>query len=73
MLELSKKLRALVFVHIVRPKLAKPDNDSRIMDCPLCGELLQYYEANGWLHLVDGDADCWGVLGYGKGPSPNND
>jgi hypothetical protein len=61
-----KKIKAWVFVHIVLPCLnafCKED----IIACPCCGELLQHYSENGYLHLADGDADCYGALGYGKG------
>lgn len=59
------ELKATVFVYLVRPYL-KP-NESGIRDCPCCGELLSYYDEQGWLHMQDGDADCYGALGYGKG------
>jgi hypothetical protein len=58
-----KRLKAWLFVHLVRPRLAPGD----IRECPMCGELLQWYDRDGWLHLADGDADCYGALGYGKG------
>jgi hypothetical protein len=45
-----------------------PANDKRIRDCPCCGDLLQFYDDCGWIHMVDGDADCYGALSYGKGP-----
>lgn len=59
-----KKVKARIFVHLIRPLLSEGD----IRTCPMCGELLQWYDSHGWLHLADGDADCWGALGYGKGP-----
>ena len=59
--------KAWVFVHIIRRLLKRGDNRS----CPMCGQLLQFYDDYGWLHMADGDADCYGALGYGKGRSSN--
>ena len=60
------KIKAAIFVYVIRPWLAKADSGD-VRDCPVCGELLQFYPRDGWLHLADGDADCYGALGYGKG------
>jgi hypothetical protein len=62
---LIQKIKATLFVHAIRPFLK--ENENRIMKCPVCGDLLQWYDDYGWLHLVDGDADCYGALSYGKG------
>ena len=59
-----ERMKAAIFVYVVRPML--PPGDVR--DCPCCGELLEWYDDYGWLHLADGDADCYGALAYGKGP-----
>ena len=59
-----KKIKAWLFVYAIRPFLKPGD----IRDCPVCGELLSYYDSHGWLHTCDGDADCYGALSYGKGP-----
>ena len=61
------RLKASIFVYLIRPLLKNAESGD-VMDCPVCGELLQFYERDGWLHLADGDADCYGALGYGKGP-----
>jgi hypothetical protein len=63
---LMKTAKAWLFVHVIRPFLSK-GNFGDIQDCPVCGHLLQWYDSHGWLHLSDGDADCWGALGHGKG------
>ena len=61
-----EKIKAAIFVYLILPYLNRyPTED--IIDCPCCGELLQFYKVNGYLHLADGDADCYGALGYGKG------
>lgn len=65
-MQLIQKFKAAVFVYIVRPFLS--ETDSGIRDCPLCGMLLQHYTDAGWLHMADGDADCYGALGVGKRP-----
>lgn len=52
------------FVYLVLPvinKFCKKD----LIDCPCCGELLQKYD-EGYLHMADGDRDCYGMLGAGK-------
>lgn len=61
----SRTALAWIFVHAIRPCLSAGDG---IRPCPVCGVLLQWYDDYGWLHLTDGDADCWGALSYGKGP-----
>jgi len=60
-----EKLKAWLFVHVIRPALKYETGGIR--HCPVCGDLLQCYDDYGWLHLVDGDADCYGALSYGKG------
>jgi hypothetical protein len=61
-----KKIKAFVFVYICKPYL-DAFNDEGLIDCPCCGELLQKYDDCGYLHMIDGDADCYGALGTGKG------
>lgn len=61
-----KKIKAWLFVHLVRP-LMRDGETGELRKCPCCGELLQFYPSHGWLHMVDGDADCFGALSYGKG------
>lgn len=61
-----RKEMAAIFYYIIRPvmnRLCKED----IIECPVCGELLQRYDDCGYIHLADGDADCYGALGKGKG------
>ena len=65
MKRLAQKLKAAVFVYAVRPFLSR--DAERVRDCPVCGQLLELYDDYGWLHLADGDADCYGALSYGKG------
>jgi hypothetical protein len=59
------KLRAAIFYYLIRPILNRTEEG--LIDCPMCGELLQKYDVCGYLHLADGDADCYGALGAGKG------
>ncbi len=61
-----KKLRAWLFVKFVRNRL-KHGEPGDLRDCPMCGQLLQWYSKDGWLHMADGDADCYGAIGAGKG------
>jgi hypothetical protein len=62
----SEKVKAATFVYLVRPILNR-FCDENVIDCPVCGKLLQKYSDCGYLHLADGDADCYGAIGYGKG------
>lgn len=61
-----QKLTAALFVYIVRPVMnaacAEP-----VKRCPCCGEFLQKYDDCGYVHIGEGDADCYGALSYGKG------
>ena len=57
---------AAIFIAYVLPALNKHCSEP-IIECPCCGELLQKYDEQGYLHLADGDADCYGALGIGKG------
>lgn len=61
-----KKLMATIFVEYVLPVLNRYGDDP-LVECPCCGELLQKYGAQGYLHMADGDVDCYGALGLGKG------
>ena len=61
-----KKLKAALFYYIVRPIMNRTVKRT-IVTCPCCRELLEYYDDSGLLHLADGDADCYGALGAGKG------
>jgi transcription initiation factor IIE alpha subunit len=62
----DERTKAAVFYYIIRPMMNRFVSE-RIVKCPMCGEMLQYYDEQGFLHLADGDADCYGVLGAGKG------
>ena len=64
-----RKLKAAVFYYLIRPIMNRSPKlvDAGITDCPMCGELLTYYKKDGFLHMSDGDADCYGALGKGKG------
>jgi hypothetical protein len=67
-----QKMKAWIWVHVLRPRwnreemVANPGEYS-CRRCPMCGDLLEWDSECGWLHLGDGDADCWGALSYGKG------
>lgn len=61
-----KRQRAEMFVYVIKPLMDRFGN-KEICACPMCGEMLQYYRDCGYVHLADGDADCYGVLGTGKG------
>lgn len=58
--------KAAVFYYVIRPAMNRVVS-AQIVDCPCCGELLQKYDDCGFVHLEDGDADCYGALGTGKG------
>lgn len=60
-----KRIRASIFYYFIRPVINRFCT-SEIMTCLMCGELLQRYEDCGYTHLVDGDRDCYGLLGKGK-------
>jgi hypothetical protein len=60
------KIKAWVFIYLIRPFLKK-GGDSGLMDCPMCGRLLDYTSSHGWLHMADGDTDCYGAISHGKG------
>ena len=59
-------LKAFIFYWLLRPILNRVSGES-VRSCPMCGELLQYYGDAGYLHIGDGDADCYGALNAGKG------
>jgi hypothetical protein len=61
-----KKLQAIIFYFVVRPYLNR-FGGTALRTCPMCGELLDHSESHGYLHMVDGDADCYGALSVGKG------
>lgn len=65
-----QRIKAALFVYIIRHFLHGDVGDIR--RCPVCGDLLQFYKHYGWLHIVDGDADCYGALSYGKGKRRND-
>lgn len=69
MISTNEKMKAAVFFWIIRPIMNRIPSlrDAGIVDCPCCGRLLEYYPVQGFLHLSDGDADCFGALGKGKG------
>jgi len=67
MKNVSKKAKAALFYYFIRPYYNAHMKDHELIECPVCGKLLQYYEKEGFLHLSDGDADCYGALGKGKG------
>lgn len=60
-----RKLKAIVFCYVIKPYLDRFCKQ-QLIDCPCCGELLQRYNDCGYVHMVDGDADCYGALGVGK-------
>ncbi len=67
-----EKIKAALFVYAVLPylnrkQMAADNRDDDYIKCPCCGKWLQFYKNNGYLHAMDGDADCYGALGYGKG------
>ncbi len=63
---MEKRTKAAFFYYILRPLMNRFVTDS-IVECPICGELLQKYDEQGFLHIADGDADCYGAIGAGKG------
>lgn len=60
------KIKAAIFYYVLRPLLNR-FGGTEMRSCPMCGELLDHSESHGYLHLVDGDADCYGALSAGKG------
>jgi len=64
---MNEKILASIFYYYMLPLLNKYKTDRTIFRCPMCDELLEFYDKQGWLHLEDGDADCWGCLSIGKG------
>lgn len=62
----SQKLLASIFYYTVLPFMNRFCTE-QFIKCPCCGELLAKYHENGYLHMCDGDADCYGALGKGKG------
>lgn len=62
----NEKLKASIFYYLIRPVMNRLSSED-IVDCPVCGKLLQKYDAQGYLHISDGDADCYSAIGVGKG------
>jgi len=60
-----EKTKAAIFYYIIRPLLNRLCRQE-MLQCPCCGDLLTKYN-QGYLHMVDGDADCYGALSKGKG------
>ena len=54
---MKNQFKAAVFYYLIRPVMNRLPAKDSIADCPMCGELLFYYENDGFLHLADGDAD----------------
>lgn len=64
-----EQIKARAFYYVLRPIMNRIPaiRDRQLVACPMCGECLQHYDKQGFLHLIDGDADCYGALGAGKG------